>query len=128
MGGNTIINGYIVGGLGEGTYFMSMQHYRNEIKKKFGFNAYPGTLNLKITKKQFNSLKKKLPIKIEGYKSNNKVFGAVICRKAKIKNINAALIMPKLTKHKDIVEIVAPVHLKSELRLKYGNKLRIELL
>ncbi len=127
MGGQ-VLQGTIVKGLGEGTYFMSMEHYKKEFRKKFGFEAYSGTLNLRISQNQFNSLKKQLPVKIKGYKSNKKIFGAVNCRKAKIKDINAALIIPELTKHKDIVEIIAPVNLKSELKLKDGYKLRVELL
>ena len=123
----TMVQGAVVRGLGEGTYFMSMQHYRNEIKKKLGFNAYPGTLNLKLTKEQFNSLKKQLPIKIEGYKSKNKTFGAVNCCKARIKDINGAIIIPESTKHKNIIEFIAPVHIKSTLNLKDYDKVEIHL-
>ena len=127
MGGSISLRGVVVRGLGEGAYFMSMQHYKNEIKKKLGFEAYPGTLNLKITKKQMNSLKKIKGIGIKGFKKNNKSFGGADCYKAKIKNVDGAIILPHLTKHKDIVEIIAPVHLKSELKIKDGYKIKIEL-
>ena len=124
-----VLNGIVIRGLGEGTYFMSMQHYQKEIKKGLGFSAYPGTLNLKINKNQFGLLKKIQPIKINGYKSGNKTFGGVNCYRAKIKNITGAIIIPDLTKHKrNIIEFIAPVHLKSELKLKDGNKIIIELL
>ena len=66
------LSGIIVRGLGEGAYFMSMQHYKDEIKKKLGFETYPGTLTLKITKKQTDSLKKIKVIGIKGFKKNNK--------------------------------------------------------
>lgn len=122
------LNGIIVKGLGEGTYFMSMHHYQNEIKKKLGFKAYPGTLNLKVGKKQMELLKNIAPIKINGFKSINKTFGGANCYKARVKGINGAVIIPELTKHKDIIEFIAPIHLKSELKLKYGDKIKIELL
>ena len=125
---NNIINGVVSIGLGEGAYFMSMPHYKNEIKKKLGFDAYPGTLNLKVTKKQFDSVKNNAPIEIEGYKSGNKIFGNAGCYKAKIKNVSGAIIIPDLTKHKNIIEFIAPVHLKTELRLKNGDKIKINLL
>lgn len=124
----TNLIGTIVRGLGEGTFFMSMEHYKKEIKKKLGFDAYPGTLNLKVGKNQINSLKKINPIKIVGFKSGNKTFGGANCYKAKIKNINGSIIVPDLTKHKDVIEFIAPVHLKSELKLKEGDKIKIELL
>ncbi len=122
------INGVIVRGLGEGAYFMSMQHYQKEIRKKFGFDAYLGTLNLKVNKKQADILKNFAPIKINGFKLKNKAFGGADCFKAKIKNINGAIIIPHLTKHKDIIEFISPVHLKSELNIKDGDKVRVELL
>ena len=128
MGGKKIVlNGTIVRGLGEGAYFMSMQHYKKEIRKKLGFDAYPGTLNLKVSRNQINSLKKIKPIEIDGFKKGNKIFGGADCYRAKIKNINGSVIVPHLTKHKDVIEFIASVHLKSELKLKDGDKIKIEL-
>ena len=123
-----VISGVIIRGLGEGTYFMSMQHYQKEIKEKLGFVAYPGTLNLKVSQKQLELLKNFVPIKINGYKSDNKVFGGANCYRAKIKNINGSIIVPDLTKHKDTIEFIAPVHLKSEFKIKEGDKVKVELL
>ena len=122
-----MINGVIVRGLGEGAYFMSMKHYQEEIKRKLGFKAYPGTLNLKINKKQKDLFKKTTPIKIDGFKQKNKAYGGADCYKSKIKNVNGSIIVPHLTKHKDIIEFIAPVHLKSELKLKDGDKVKVEL-
>lgn len=125
---NIVINGTIVRGLGEGTYFMSMRYYNDEIKKKLGFRAYLGTLNLKVTKKQMDLLKKFAPIKINGFKSGNKTFGGVACYKAMVKNINGSIIVPNITKHKYVIELIAPVHIKSELKLKDGDKIKVEIL
>lgn len=121
-------SGVIVRGLGEGTYFMSMQHYHNEIRKKLGFKAYPGTLNLKINKKQIGIFKKIKSIKIDGFKQKNKTLGGANCYKAMIQDINGSIIIPDLTKHKDMIEFIAPIHLKSELNLKDGDKIKVELL
>jgi len=125
---NMIISGIIVKGLGEGVIFMSMPHYKHEIKTNLEFNAYPGTLNVKVTKQQFDSLKNNLPIKIKGYKKDGKTFGGANCHKAKIKEINGAIIMPEINKHEDIIEFIAPVRLKSELKLTDGDKVKIELI
>ena len=123
-----ILSGTIVRGLGEGTYFMSMQHYQKEIKKKLGFKAYPGTLNIKIGKKQVDLLKNAEPIEIEGLKKNGKIFGGANCYRAKIKNVKGSIIVPQITRHKNVIEIIAPVHLKSELKLKDGAKIKVELI
>ncbi|MBI2650243.1 CTP-dependent riboflavin kinase [Candidatus Woesearchaeota archaeon] len=126
---NIVLSGIIVKGLGEGAYFMSMQHYQKEIRRKLGFDAYPGTLNLKVGRKQIDLLENISPIKIEGYKSGNKKFGGADCYKARIKSADGSIIVPDLTKHKkDIIEFIAPLHLKSELKLKEGDKVKVELL
>ncbi len=126
--GGIVLEGIINSGLGEGTFFMSMEHYKKEIKEKLGFDAYPGTLNLKVSKEQIDSMKKNNPIKIDGYEKDNKTFGGINCYKAKINNINGDIIIPDINKHKeDIIEFIAPVDLKSELKLKDGDKIKIEL-
>ena len=122
------VKGVIIKGLGEGAYFMSMLHYRNEIKKKLGFDAFPGTLNVKIKENRYSLLKNLKTIKISGYTSDNKIFGGASCYKAKIKNINGAIILPDVNKNpENIVEFIAPVNLKSELKLKDKDKVEIYL-
>lgn len=106
---------------------MSMEHYKKEIKDKLGFDAYPGTLNLKVNETQIDSLKKTIPIRIDGYEKDNRAFGGADCYKAKINNLNGAIIIPDITKHKDVLEFIAPVNLKSELKIKDGDKVSIEL-
>ena len=71
---------------------------------------------------------KKIVYRIEGYEKDNKTFGGASCHKARINNINGAIIIPDLTKHKDIVEFIAPLNLKSELKIKDGDKIKIELI
>jgi len=127
MGGNIVLSGIVVKGQGEGSHYLSMEYYKQEIKKKVGFDVYPGTLNLKIDEKQLELLGNMAPININDHKSGNiKLFGAK-CYKASIKNTNGAIIMPDLTKHKNVIEFIAPVHLKSELKIKDGDIVKIEL-
>jgi riboflavin kinase len=126
--GGMVFTGIVTSGLGKGALFISMNYYKEEIKKKLGFDAYPGTLNLKVDKKQLDLLKDIAIITIDGYEKDNKTFGGANCYKARINNINGAIIIPDLTKHKDIMEFIAPVNLKSELKIKEGDKIKIELI
>ena len=121
------IGGTIVRGLGEGTFFMSIPQYQKNIQKKLGFTAYPGTLNIKVGKKQRDSLSNSKKILIEGFRQGEKTFGGVDCYKARIKDINGAIIMPHMTKHKDVIEFIAPVHVKTELKIKDGGKVKVEI-
>ena len=114
-GGNTVLDGIVLSGLGEGHHFVSLDHYKKEIKEKLGFDAYHGTLNIKIDKHNLNALKNNDKTKIEGFKKDGKAFGSIQCYKAKINNINGSIIIPEFTKHKEeIIEFIAPVHVKSE--------------
>jgi len=83
---------------------------------------------LNVNKKQIDLLKNTKPIKISGFKSKNKTFGGASCYMASIKNINGSIIVPNLTKHKSMIEFIAPVHIKSELKIKDGDKIKVELL
>ena len=123
-----VLNCIIMSGPGEGAFFMSMHHYKDEIKKKLGFDAYPGTLNLKVSQEELNSIKNMNVIRIEGYKSGNKTFGGADCYKARIKGVNGAIITPDLTKHKNIIEFIAPVYLRSKLNLNDDDKIKVEIL
>lgn len=123
-----VFTGTIVKGIGEGALFMSMEHYKGEIKKKLSFNAYQGTLNLKVKEKDVELLKDFTPIRIDGFKSGRKKYGGANCYRARIKNINGAVIIPDMNKlPKNIIEFIAPVHVKSKLKLKEGDKVKIKL-
>ena len=126
-GGIKLVKGIIVKGFGEGAFFMSMPHYKNEIKTKLGFEAYPGTLNIKVDESTITKIKKLKSTRIEGYTSNGKTFAGADCHAAKIKNIDGSIIFPDLAKHKDILEFIAPVHVKSELNIKDGDKIIVEI-
>jgi len=123
----SVLDGIVVAGLGEGTYFMSMEHYKKEIKKKLGFDAFPGTLNIKTDKENIDSFKKINPIIIVGFEKDDKTFGGASCYRAKIENIDGAIIIPEINKHKDIIEFIAPVNLKLELSIKDGDKIKIQI-
>lgn len=128
MGKKIIVEGTITKGMGEGAFFMSMPHYKSEINKKLGFDAFPGTLNIKINPKNLDALKKLKPVLIDGFASGTKKFGGARCYKSSISNIKGAIIIPDINKHgKDIIEFIAPVHIKSALKVKDGDKIRVEL-
>lgn len=130
--GGMVLEGIVTPGLGRGAVFMSIDYYKKEIKKNLGFDPYPGTLNIKTSKEQINQLKKSNPIIINDYKEKDKTFYGAICYKAKISNIlnsiNGAIIMPDKTQHKDIIEFIAPLNIKSKLNINDGDKVKIELI
>ncbi len=120
--------GTITHGMGKGAVFLSIDYYKDSIREKLGFNPYPGTLNLEVGKVQQIQLMAITPIRIESFKKNGRTYGGASCYKIKINSINAAIIVPDLTEHEEsMIEVVAPVNLKSELQVNDGDKVKMEL-
>ncbi len=126
--GYIYFEGTIASGLGRGAYFLSMGYYKGKLKNKLGFEPYLGTLNLHIGREKSGLLNKIMPIRIGSFKKGGKTYGGASCYRIKINGIDAAIIVPDLTEHGEkMVEVIAPVNLKSELKIKDGDKIKIEL-
>ncbi|MEK6949326.1 MAG: DUF120 domain-containing protein [Nanoarchaeota archaeon] len=122
------LEGTVVSGLGKGAVFIAIDYYKSQIREKLGFVPYHGTLNIATNKNNVAVLEKINPIRIESFKKDGKAYGGADCYKIKIKGINGAIIVPDLTEHEDIIEIIAPVNLKSALKIKEGDKVKVELI
>lgn len=125
--------GNVFSGLGEGAYYISKDYYRKQFIQKFGFNPYPGTLNLKLSTEFDLENRKDLEgypaIEIKGFTSENRTFGIVKSYPIKINNkIDGALIFA-LRSHYDlsVLEIVAPVNLRKLFNLVEGQKVKVEV-
>jgi riboflavin kinase len=128
------LEGTVFTGFGEGAYYISKESYRRQFIEKLGFDPYPGTLNLKLVTdydiKTRNELEAYPGIEIEGFKDEDRTFGSVKCYPVILENeVKGALILA-LRSHYDasVLEIIAPVPLRKHLKLKDGQKVKIEVL
>lgn len=123
----TTINGIVKKGIGEGSYYVSQKLYQQQFKAKLGFNAFPGTLNLKINKEELAQfLSDKQPVKISSFTTKTRSFGALTCYKLKIDDIEAAIVKPERARHpEDIIEVIAQVNLRDSLKLKDEDKVKL---
>lgn len=136
---NILIVGEVTEGMGEGGYYVAIKGYYEQFQEKLGFRPYKGTLNLELSDLNNDlfreNLNSRIPVVIEGFKSVDRTYGAVHCfdclvsrlddQKIKIK---AAILDIKRTHHKpNIIEVLAEPYLREILKLKDGDKLRIEL-
>ncbi len=126
-----ILNGIVTSGLGEGKYYMSLEGYRRQFVEKLGFDPYPGTLNLKLATgediKIYQMLKRMEGILIEGFKQEDRSFGAVKCFKAYIDNIEGAVIIPLRSHYIDVMEVISPKKLREVLKLKDGDIVAVKV-
>jgi len=127
------LEGVLFSGLGEGAYYIAKDGYRKQFIEKIGFDPYPGTLNLKLTTdydiKTLAELEKYPAVEFEGFKNETRSFGPVKCYPAMINNKVKGAVVFAMRTHYDtsVLEIVAPVFIRSNLKLKDGNKVKVEI-
>ena len=123
------IKGEITTGMGKAKYFISNDYYSNQIIKKCGFKAYPGTLNIIIDEKLIDEISniKNNTKNIINQKGN---FGAVKYIKAILnEKIEGAIVFPDKTAHdENYLEFIADENLRKKFNLKDGDLVEIEIL
>ena len=124
------IRGILAAGLGEGRYYIQLKGYQTQLQKKLGFDPYPGTLNLKIfgneaAKLAFLQDRDGTPIK--GFVDQGRTFGDAKCFPAEIRGVEGAVILPVRTHHRDTLEVISKVHLRTKLGLEDGDVVEVEV-
>jgi riboflavin kinase len=128
------LEGTLFSGLGEGAYYVTKEGYRKQFLDKLGFDPYPGTLNLKLKTdydvKSLSELETYPAIELEGFKNKTRTYGPVKCYPAIINNKVKGAVIYALRSHYDesVLEIISPVYLRSRLKLKDGNKVKVQIL
>ncbi len=128
---NLALRGKIISGAGQGAYFTRIDWVRQQCHEKLGFEPYPGTLNLEISEDRLTTvefLDQKKGIELA---SPDPAFCDAKVFPVTIGAMNGALIMPeeKVRIHaKNIIEIIAPVHIKASLNVKDGDFVTIKLI
>jgi riboflavin kinase len=125
----TVFEGSVFSGLGEGAYYISQPGYKKQFLEKLGFEPYPGTLNLRVRKEdqeEVRMLEASPFILIEGFADGNRSFGPAKCIHGKIEDkVNAAIIFPVRTHYAgDVVEVISPEFLRNALHLKDGDTVK----
>jgi len=123
--------GRVVTGLGEGAFYMSLEGYRRAIERELGFTPYPGTLNIKLEPQSLAHRRylDGLPgIHIPGFTNGMRTYGAVKAFRARLADVEGAVVMPERTHHPvDVIEFIAPVRVRDVLGLKDGDRVELEV-
>ena len=127
-----ILHGKVANGMGEGGYYICQPQYMEQFEKVLGFTPFEGTFNLSVDKEDMNKLemmKSSSGYLINGFTSEGRSFGNVIAYKAKIRNIDCAVVVPERSHYKEIIEIICQYHLRRTLSLNEGDSvdLRVEI-
>lgn len=128
------LEGVVFTGLGEGAYYTQKDIYKKQFIEKLGFEPYPGTLNLKLTTdydlKTRMELEAYPAVEIQGFKNEDRTFGAIKCYPALIDTKIKGALISALRSHygNSVVELIAPGNLRRQLKLRDGQKLKVEVL
>jgi riboflavin kinase, archaea type len=127
------LEGTVFTGLGEGAYYVTKEHYRQQIFEKLGFEPYPGTLNLKLSTDYDIKTRMELDaypaIEVKGFKNEDRTFGLVKAYPVVIGGEVKGALVTALRSHYDasVLEIIAPVCLRKALGVKDGHKVKVEV-
>jgi riboflavin kinase len=121
------LRGRLFTGLGEGAYYVRLEGYRKQFRKRLGFDPFPGTLNLELLSSvditEFQLLKATIGIEIQGFVSGDRSFGPVACYYATINSQEKAaiLVIERTHHHPNVVEVIAPINLREQLKISDGD-------
>lgn len=128
--GRLVLRGVVVSGLGEGKYYLSIEHYCNYVKNYLGFRPYPGTLNVKL----LGGLNRSLVIGLARYRipefsDGMRTYGSALLVPCRLNGHEpCALIFPSRTHHSpDIIEVISPFYLRGLLNLRDGDEVTVEV-
>ncbi|MGQ0606398.1 MAG: DUF120 domain-containing protein [Candidatus Nitrosotenuis sp.] len=125
--------GTLVAGMGEGKYYMSLKGYTKQFKEKIGYVPFPGTLNVKLDKKEYVEALRQLNnldgIKIEGFSDGKRTYGWVKCFACKLNGkVDCQMITLERTHHdQSIIELISKFEIRKKLVLKNGASISIKV-
>ncbi len=127
--------GTIVSGMGEGAYYMSLDGYKKQFKKKLGYEPYPGTLNVKLVDQISMNSRREISrypsIFINGFSDNSRTYGWAKCYKADINggvlNDAAVLVLERTHYDDSMLEVIAPISLKQTMGIKNGDEISVRI-
>ena len=130
---NVLLKGTLVSGMGDGAYYMSLKGYTKQFKSKFGYVPFPGTLNVKLGKKEYTEAIRQFEgmegIHIDGYSDGKRTYGWVKCFKAKLNSsFDCELIRLERTHHDtSTIELISKNNLRKTAKLSDGSKITITI-
>lgn len=130
---SVILQGVVFSGLGEGAYYVKQDGYQKQFIEKLGFYPYPGTLNVRLTSEYDIKAKRELEdypaVEIEGFKNELRTFGPVKCYPTFVNNKAKGASIFALRTHYDasVLEIIAPQYLRNQLKIRDGQKVKLEI-
>ena len=141
------LSGSVSSGLGRAHVFMAQAHYQDQFKSVLGTGAWPGTLNIDLfgdNLSEYRSLRALAgleegvkaehikALRVHGFERSGRSFGGATAFRAEISRggdewISCAILIPDLTRHTEIAEVISPSFLREALPCEDGDEVFIRL-
>lgn len=127
-----VLTGRLVSGMGEGAYYMSLRGYARQFKARIGYAPFPGTLNVKLEKKEHVEAVKQLDamdgIRIDGFSDGKRTYGWVKCFPGRISAVDSHVIRLERTHHDpSIIELISKRDIRRAAGLSDGSRATIKI-
>ncbi len=122
------ITGKATSGLGEGAFYMRQKGYKEQFRKKLGYEPYEGTLNLKVQGADMAKLMiliEEPGLPIGEFTAGGRTFGAAKCFLATLKGVDCAVVLPVRTHHTDVLEVISREFLRGRLGIADGDAVEL---
>ena len=125
-----LLGGVVESGLGEGAFYMRQKGYKEQFRRKLGYEPYEGTLNLRCSGgalANLEILRQSEGIEIAEFVSGGRTYGGARCFRAKAGGIDCAIIMPLRSHYSDTIEVISRQNLRTRLGLKDGDPIELTI-
>lgn len=122
--------GTVVSGAREGAYFLGLGWVRDAIQRIAGFDPYPGTLNVRLPEGdalvRWREVRKTAGASLKP--PDPQTCGGRLLPALVEGQIRAAVVIPDVTRYGDeVLEVIAPVRLRTDLGLHDGDRVRLTI-
>ena len=125
------LKGQVSSGKGEAAKFVEFPWVKEQIEAKLGFEPYPGTLNIRLSKDSLGLQKALVTANFSGQEIlPKKGFCSGKCVRAYLTSgSECAIITPEVDGYpQDIIEIVAPMNLRKKFKFQDGDVVEIKIM
>jgi riboflavin kinase, archaea type len=121
------VRGKVIAGVGESGKFLAIDWVNKEVCKKFNFTPFCGTLNIEVIDPAIQRIL--ISQNADRITSCQEGFCDAVIAKGTIKGrYECGVIIPLVEGYpENVLEIVAPVHLKSALNINDGDEVELQL-
>ncbi len=122
------LEGKVTSGAGEGSDFLALKGYKEQIKELYDMVPFEGTLNIELDHEYLNNfehLKEREGHILHGFEKEDESFGKVTTFPSKLQDEDCITVIPEKSRYEQTIEVIAPSKLREKLDLEDGQEVKL---